>query len=301
MIFGLFRTIRFYLVCICCTITVGSYAQLKEDSLQINEFNHLFLGNPSNAITDTSHKENFLLLKKQYALSYNTHTKIPNWVSWKVDDFWLGKITRQGNFRKDTSLPSDWYHVSYDDYTKSGFDRGHLCPSADRTDSEEDNASTFFMTNIIPQAHENNSKTWLGLENYVRKLVEEKNDLYVIAGPYGKGGIGRDGEIKYEIGEGICVPEYVWKIILVIHRGENDLEKINTHTRVIAVWIPNTEESGKHPWYYYRVSVDFIEEKTGYDFFSKIDPAIQDEIESTIDHLFINEPIKKKNKSKSHQ
>ncbi|WP_457824569.1 DNA/RNA non-specific endonuclease, partial [Staphylococcus aureus] len=88
----------------------------------------------------------------------------------------------------DESLPSDWYRVSPGNYTNSGFDRGHNCPSADRTNTTASNSTTFLMTNIIPQAPDNNRNTWANLEEYTRHLVENGQEVYVIMGNYGAGG-----------------------------------------------------------------------------------------------------------------
>ncbi|WP_262512336.1 DNA/RNA non-specific endonuclease [Adhaeribacter arboris] len=92
-----------------------------------------------------------MIEKPQYVLSYSRDNSIPNWVSWHVSKNWLDSAPRQDDFRTDESLPASWYRVSPSSFTGSGFDRGHNCPSADRTRSIEDNSATFLMNNIIPQ------------------------------------------------------------------------------------------------------------------------------------------------------
>lgn len=145
---------------------------------------HLSFGNPSNAGEDDP--ENYLVVKPQYALSYSESKRIANWVSWQLSPDWIGEAERQDNFRPDETLPEDFYQVTPRDYRQSGYDRGHLVPSADRTATVEDNSSTFVMTNIIPQAPDNNQQTWRGLEGHARDLVEEGNELYIVAGSYGE-------------------------------------------------------------------------------------------------------------------
>ena len=76
------------------------------------------------------------------------------------------------------------------DYVKSGFDKGHLCPSADRSSTDENNSATFLLTNMIPQAPNNNRITWEHLEKYCRDLVKQGNELYFICGGIGQGGTG---------------------------------------------------------------------------------------------------------------
>jgi endonuclease G, mitochondrial len=117
---------------------------------------HLTMGNPSGAVANTSSPTNYLLEKTQYALSYHNGNNTPNWVSWHLDSSWLGSTPRQDDFRADTTLPSGWYRVGSTSYSGSGYDRGHMCPSGDRTNSVATNSATFLMTNMIPQAPTNN-------------------------------------------------------------------------------------------------------------------------------------------------
>lgn len=118
--------------------------------------NNLALRNPSGAVTSTSSPNNYQLVKDQYTLSYNRDQGKPNWVSWHLSSAWLGSTPRQDNFAADPDLPSGWYQVKATDYKGSGFDRGHDCPSADRTGSAADNSATFLMSNMMPQAPNNN-------------------------------------------------------------------------------------------------------------------------------------------------
>lgn len=76
----------------------------------------------------------------------------PNWVAWHLQSEDMGSAPRQDDFRSDNTLPSAWYRVVSTSYSGSGFDRGHNCPSADRTSTIAANSSTFYMTNMIPQA-----------------------------------------------------------------------------------------------------------------------------------------------------
>src|SRR5687768_17385145 len=128
-------------------------------SLTFTGSEHLYLGNPSNATTDESNYNNFLLEKPQFTISYSRDRGTPNWVSWHVNRDWIGSAPRQDNFRTDTMLPAEWYKVNTYAYSGSGFDRGHNCPSADRSNTPEDNAATFLLTNIIPQAPNHNRET----------------------------------------------------------------------------------------------------------------------------------------------
>jgi len=164
-------------------------------SSSVNNRN-LFLGNPSNAVPSVASIDNYLMVKLQYTLSYNSKTHTANWVSWQLNRSWIGTADRQDNFRPDDALPDAWYKVRPTDYTGSGYDRGHIAPSADRTRNEADNSATFLMSNMMPQVPELNRGVWGELEEYCRELVQQGKELYIIAGPVGrKGSIGRKEKI----------------------------------------------------------------------------------------------------------
>ena len=224
---------------------------------------HLKYGNPSQA---NSNRNNYLIERLQYALSYNCQAGIANWVSWQLDRSWLGTVERSDDFRPDLDLPDNCYAVRPNDYRGSGYDRGHLVPSGDRTDSELDNSSTFLMTNIVPQSPSNNREVWRELEEYSRHLAAGGKKLYIVAGG--------DGIARKIANSQVVVPEYVWKVILIV---ELDSDAMQT----IAVWIPNSERVQNTDWQDYIVSVDRIEQQTGYNFFAKVPRRVQREIEKT--------------------
>lgn len=233
---------------------------------------HLTLGNPSNA--STSDPNNYLIIKKQYALSYNRDKGIPNWVSWELNKSWLGEAPRSNKFRPDDTLPEGWYRVTPSDYTRSGYDKGHMAPSADRSDNPEDNAATFLMTNIIPQAPDNNQGYWAELENYGRTLATEGKELYIISGSYGQ---------KETIAQGkVAVPERIFKIIVVSEPGKG-INGINPSTRVIAIDTPNANGNRESSWTQYLTTVEALEKKTGYDFIGNVNKSIQQAIETKAD------------------
>ena len=255
--------------------TQGTIVQTPNFSLT-NE--HLLLGNPSGALPILIMPNNFLMVKDQYVLSYSSTNSTANWVSWHLDATWLGSVDRQNTFRADPNVYSGWYAVQSGDYSGSGFDRGHLCPSADRTTTVTNNSATFFMTNMIPQAPKNNQGPWANLEDYCRTLVSQGNELYIIAGGYGTGGTGSNGSASKLKDGKINIPSHTWKVILVLPNGDNDLGRVTTATRTIAVRMPNTQSIGSN-WKDYIVTVREVEGLTGLNFFSNVDQSTQDVIE----------------------
>ncbi len=239
---------------------------------------HTTLGNPSNAASDVNLYMNYLMEKPQYVLSYHRDKGTPNWVAWHLNSTWLGSTPRQDDFRADNTLPAGWYQVGSTSYSGSGYDRGHMCPSADRTASVADNSSTFLMTNMIPQAPNNNQGPWANMESYLRTLVTSGKELYIYSGGYGSQGTINSGNVN--------VPTRTWKVVVVLDEGSNDLSRVTTATRVIAVDMSNDNAliSRTADWKTFRVSVDAIEAATGYDFLGKVSPSIQSVIESVVDN-----------------
>lgn len=234
--------------------------------------NPLLLGNPSNATTDAANENNYLMIKPQYSLSYNRSRATANWVAWRLDSSWLGTADRQDDFRPDPDLPAGWYQVTSGDYTGSGYQRGHMTPSGDRTRSVADNSATFLMTNIVPQIGENNEGAWADFENYCRALANQGKELYIVSGVYGNAGTIAQGRI--------VVPQATWKVVLVLPNGGDDLQRINKTTRTIAIVVPNQPPlSQSSPWRNFRTSVDAVEALTGYNFFSNVPKIAQELIE----------------------
>ena len=267
----------------------GGANRINLDNIQISDFTaptptpsptpvpseHLTMGNPSNAVTNVLVPDNYLMEKPQYSLSYNRDRGESNWVSWHLSSSWLGSTPRQDDFRADTTLPAGWYQVKGTDYSGSGFDRGHMCPSADRTSTVANNSATFLMTNMVPQLPANNQGVWADLEGYCRTLVSQGNELYIISGGSGT---------QFFIASGhVAVPTQTWKVIVVLPNGSNDVSRVTTTTRTIAVVVPNSGSIGPD-WRSYRVSVDQVEGMTGFNFFSNVPSSIQAAIESVVDN-----------------
>jgi len=236
---------------------------------------NLLLGNPSNAASSVASIDNYLMVKPQYALSYNNKTHTANWVSWQLNKSWMGTADRKNDFRPDGALPAAAYKVRPNDYTGSGYDRGHIAPSADRTRNEADNSATFLMSNMMPQVPELNRGVWGDLEEYCRELVQHCN-LYIVAGPVGKQGV-IGNNVK------IAVPAKTWKVIAVLDRQGLGMQGITANTRTIAVMMPNNASVKGSGWKTFRVSVKQVERETGLNFFSNVPPQVQQVIESKTD------------------
>lgn len=249
--------------------------------IELSRANNLALGNPSGATA--SDPNNYLISRPQYVLSYSRDRGIANWVSWYLGPDSKGEARRTDAFRPDPSLPMGWYAVRTSDYTNTGFDRGHLCPSDDRDATPADNAATFLLTNIVPQAPRHNREVWKTLEDYERKLMEAGNDVYIIAGASGTGGTGQNGYVTTLAGGKLTVPATLWKILLVVPTSASNTFELSPNTRVIAVNIPNTQSAADKPWRAYLTTIDALESLTGYDFLSNVPTEVQRILEAQTD------------------
>jgi endonuclease G len=244
----------------------------------------MMLGNPSGATPDAANRDNYLMIKPYYALSYNDSKGEPNWVSWRVIASDLGDAPRKRVFDPDDTLPFSFYHVQTRDYTRSGFDRGHMCPHSDRAANIEMSYATFVMSNIVPQAPNNNRKAWAQLENYSRELVRAGDRLYITSGPYGRGGVGSNGPLDVLANGRTVVPATTWKVILVTpDSGRDDLASINAGDRVIAVDVPNDEAQVGEAWAPFRCSAASIEMKTGLHFFTALPADVRSALDQKVD------------------
>ena len=251
--------------------------------------NNMALGNPSGAIASVVSANNYLLVHPQFVVGYDNSRGLARWVSWHLSIAWKGTAERCDCFEPDPLLPTGFFAAVHGDYTNSGFDRGHLCPSDDRDGSDADNAVTFFMSNITPQAPDLNQQVWGDLEDFARDLAAEGIELYIISGSYGTGGSGDNGGTTLSLSGGdIAVPARYWKVLVVLPFGEDDLSRIgpgwNAGTvRVIAVDMPNTNAANALDWFDYRTSVDAIEDSTGLDLLDGLPIDLQEPVEAGVD------------------
>lgn len=252
---------------------------------------HLALGMP----VDTSPQDELLLVKQQYVVSYNRFRNAPNWVAWHLTLSDLGDVgrTRQ-RFSPDPQLPRGVYRVVHRDYAGSGYDHGHLCPSAQRTASAEDNAATFLTTNIVPQRHGVNAGAWEDLERWCTDRVREGWDLFIVAGaswprecatdssPAGNPvsdtcpSIGRSPDPARRV----AIPTSTWKVVVMVPHG-GSLGAVNSQTLMLAADMPNVS-GGLHEWRRYIISVDTLEARTGYDFNTLVPQSVQTVTESRV-------------------
>ena len=208
-----------------------------------------------------------LLHHTGYVWCYNAETRLPHWVAWVLTaNHTTGPYKRNGiKFQEDTDV--DAPRATHEDYIRSGYDRGHLCPSGDNKWSEEAQRQSFLMTNICPQNGQLNSNGWSRLEKKVRSWAKRDSALIVITGPIYQSPapktIGKEMDIP--------VPDAFFKVIYAPRQ-----------VRAIAFVYPNEGQCNRK-LRKYATSVRSVELLTGLNFFAVLDDDLENRIENQND------------------
>lgn len=196
-----------------------------------------------------------------FTVSFNKSTRVPNWVGWELlRSETEGAESRSNKFWEDTEVEGC---ASLQDYRKSGYDRGHMCPAADQKWSAKAMADCFVLTNMAPQAHALNGGAWKTLEEKERLWAQRDSAIVIVAGPV------YTSDSHETIGEGVRVPDAFYKVLLAPY-----VEK----PRAIGFIYPNMSAPGNMQ--NYVVTVDEVERITGLDFFSALPDSIEEKVES---------------------
>lgn len=249
------RLVFIFSIIIVLVLLVKSFTLSDVPQEPIND--QVKLGTPYFFNEDTSVTQS-IIERPEYVLSYDPDKGCANWVAWQLTDEWIGSTPRKkGRFLQDTQLEKH-YRISHNDYTHSGYDRGHLVRSKERTNSESSNRATFFMTNVIPQTPDLNRGVWLNFEYHCQELAEQGHELYITAG-----GTFNDTVTLSSKGK-VVIPDSCFKAVTVIKPDKSD-------TSFLAVMMPNSKGIRGDDWEKYQTSIKHIERSTGLDLFSEID------------------------------
>lgn len=201
---------------------------------------------------------------ENYILSYIEKYECAEWVCYELtySETENNVDRKSGNYLNDESIKTG--SAIHNDYTKSGYDRGHLAPAGDMNFSLDAMWESFYMSNISPQTPELNRKTWKYLEDDIRYYVmRNKSKLCIITGNIFV------GDIKYiGINNRVAVPTYLYKII---YDDVND--------NIMAFIMPNINNPDLK-YFNYITAVDDIEKLTGINFFPKMKQKQERNIES---------------------
>ena len=209
-----------------------------------------------------------------YALEWDGEKKANRWTCYQM--YASNRVVNTSRYESSTNqypqdpdLPQE-YRWATDPFRGSGYDHGHLCPSADRLYSFEANYQTFFLTNMAPQTHDFNAGVWESMESKLRDWItvssSRSDTLYVCKG----GTIDRDDQVLTTLSNGLIVPKYYFCALLM---------KNSQGYKALGFWFEhkaNKDENLEK----YVVNIDQLESLTGLDFFCNLDDATEEHVES---------------------
>lgn len=231
-----------------------------------------------------------------YALEWNQEKKHSAWVAFSFDELTSQRksFSKQDDEMWDPELPAEWEITNKGHHTNDGFDKGHICASADRYYVEEANAQTFYFSNFSPMIADFNQGIWVAMENHLRNnwssaVPATYEKLYVTKGGtidqlltnfngtpvYSPAQYPKTDENGFTV-KGLACPKYYYMAILA--------EKADGTYQAIAFWIEHKEGWTKNPTVEelqaLTVSVDQLEQNTGIDFFCNLPDDVEDDAEA---------------------
>ncbi|GHB75986.1 hypothetical protein GCM10007390_32310 [Persicitalea jodogahamensis] len=204
-----------------------------------------------------------LVRRVGYTLKYVEKYELSAWVAYTLQQEQIdGKEERENEFMPDPAVESGTAVSS--DYTRSGYDRGHLAPAADFKNSYQVMKETFYMSNICPQQPQFNRGIWLELEKMVRAWAYKYKKVYVVTGPVLQPGLPTIGRLNK-----VAIPRQFYKVVLYVNPP---------YVKGIAFLMDN--KPSKEPLTKFVVPIDEVERLTGVDFFPKLPDSIEDKVEA---------------------
>ncbi len=209
-----------------------------------------------------------------YALEWDGDKKANRWTCYQM--YASNRVSNTDRYESDTNqypqdpdLPED-YRWETDPYWRSGYDHGHVCPSADRLYSDDANYQTFYLTNMTPQVNGFNAGVWATMEAKLRSWISTKSStsdtLYVCKG----GTIDRDDQILKTLDNGLIVPKYFFCALLMKNSGGY---------KALGLWFEHKVDRSTN-LSNYVVNIDRLEELTGLDFFCNLPDDTENQVES---------------------
>lgn len=188
-----------------------------------------------------------------YTASYNHRTLVPDWVAWELTaEEANGQLNDQYPFSRDPSV--NFPKASREDYSNTGWDKGHMAPRADMKWSSQALEESYYFTNVCPQDHEMNSQAWEQIERLSRLAAQHYGSVYIVCGPvFTEGRYGTIGRAQ------VHVPDMFYKALLT-HTGKG--------YQTVGFIMKNQPECSQPV--NYAVSVDSIEALIGRNLFPQL-------------------------------
>jgi endonuclease G len=223
--------------------------------------------------------------ERSFSIFYDSENYLPLWVAYPLcrGNMYGGGHRVNDWGIMDPNIPTEKQLRMSSSYQGS-YDRGHMLPSASRLGSDNDNRQTFYPTNMTPQIAGLNQQKWAVIEGYVRDWAEGCDTLYVVTGAVMQT-VGGGEQVNYtycksDSSKDVAIPNYYYKALLQ-YRNVGGSKSY----QALALWLPHKPASGA-PKKSDVLTIDQLEELTGYDFFHNLDESIQNSVESSIDYLY---------------
>lgn len=206
-----------------------------------------------------------------YSLEYDCINRHSRWVAFTFYDVTAkNSVNRTDAWGDDPDVPEE-YRSDREDYR--GYDRGHICASNDRKFTVDANMQTFYYSNMSPQYGKFNQGIWQRLEALVQDWGRNpafRDTLYVVKG----GTITTDKVINYTGPHSIPVPAYYFMALVKYKAGYYDS---------IAFWLEHRDDyRSPYDLSLYAITVDELEEYTGFDFFHNLPDQLETPLESRL-------------------
>lgn len=195
-----------------------------------------------------------------YTASYNHQTLCPDWVAWELTAAEaVGTVDGQYSFSRDPAV--NFPKASREDYSNSGWDKGHMAPRADMKWNRQALEESYYFTNICPQDHEMNSQAWRKVEELTRRMARRYGSVLVVCGPI------YDSTVHRHIGPAcVHVPDRFFKELAV---------KVGEEWHTVGFLVENNRQS-RSPRQY-AVTVDSVEAVVGCNLFPQLPEASENE------------------------
>ncbi len=217
---------------------------------------------------------------RNFSLCFDKESRAAAWVAYPYHECYNGDAERSEKWGYDPKIDASLQanlSGSYADYDGQSYDRGHQMASADRLTSYSMNMQTFYYSNMTPQNSSLNQGKWGSLEADVRAQVCS-DTLYVVTGADFSQNIG----YALDKSDNPCaIPHAYFKVLLRTREGDTGKaisECSADELQAIGYWVENI---------YYTVfpdpvSVSYIEEMTGFDFFPTVPDSVKDQCDVSL-------------------
>ena len=214
-------------------------------------------GTPPDYLKAALTKDSYPLCFDGFATMYSGTTRTGMWSATHLTRKRLAQadtVERTNNFHEESRIP-DSKRASLKDYAGSGYDRGHIAPSADMATVDEQ-YSSFSLANMAPQSPRNNRYIWRMAEAATQALTKQYGEVYVVTGVTFK-----DKKLK-TIGSGVVVPSHFFKAVYIPAIGQAG-----------AYYAPNDESERIE-----IISIDELALRTNIDVMPAIDPTSKSQV-----------------------